>query len=65
MKNAKSVNKDFDLPEGSFYANWSAYKINLILPGWEGIDIEMDQGIRGIRHKCIVEIKDGIVEIID
>jgi len=64
MENVKSINKDLDLPEGKFYAKWSAYVINLILPGWEGYDIKMNQGIRGVNYKCIVEVKDGIVEII-
>jgi len=64
MKNAKSIGKYLNLPDGKFYAKWSAYTINLILPEWEGFDIKMDRGIRGVNHKCIVEVKDGIVEII-
>jgi len=64
MKNAKSIEKCLNLPDGKFYAKWSAYTINLFLPEWEGFDIKMDQGIRGVNYKCIVEIENGIVEII-
>jgi len=64
MKNPKSVDKYLQLPEGKFYAKWSGYTINLILPEFEDIDIKMDSGIRGVNFGCTVEIKDGIVEII-
>jgi len=65
MKNAKSVDKILNLPEGKFYAKWSGYTINLILPDFENFNIKMDQGIRGVNMKCAVEIKNGIVEVID
>ena len=64
MKNAKSIDQNLNLPEGRFYAKWSGYTINLLLPDWEKFNIKMDQGIRGVNMKCTVEIKNGTVEII-
>ena len=65
MNNPKSTEKYLNLPEGKFFAKWSGYTINLLLPEWEGVNIRMDQGIRGVNSKCVVVVKDGFVEIID
>jgi hypothetical protein len=65
MKNPKSTEKYLNLPEGKFFAKWSGYTVNLLLPEWEEFNIKMDQGIRGVNMKCEVEVKDGIVEILE
>jgi hypothetical protein len=66
MNNPKSKTKMLNAPpDGTYYAKWSGYTIRLILPDWEDVNIEMDQGIRGVNHKCVVVVRDGFFEITD
>ena len=55
---AKSLEK-VNLPDGKYFGLWSGYVINIVLPDWEKIDIDVNQGVRGINCKCTVEIIDG------
>lgn len=62
MEKTKSLEK-VNIPDGKYFGLWSAYYVNVMLPEYELIDIKVNNGIRGVNSKCIVEIIDGWVYI--
>ena len=60
----KSIEK-VNIPDGKYFARWSGYNIYLLLPDWNDIPIEINNGIRGINFQCSVEVIDGWLYVLN
>jgi len=57
MSETKSIKK-VNIPDGKYSGLWGGYIVN-VLPDWRNVDIEVNNGVRGIDCKCEVEIIEG------
>lgn len=59
------VNKqEVKLENGIYNALWSGFNMQIIIPNKENVYIETIIGIKGINYKTIVEIEDGVLNVV-
>jgi len=55
--------KPVDLPDGKYDALWSGYILHVQLPGWDQVEIRVNNGIRGIYFPRKVNVYNGWVYV--
>lgn len=60
----RNVNKEkVDLPDGIYNALMSGYKMKIMIPFKQNIEIDTILGVKGIDSKMMISVKNGMVTI--